>query len=382
MTMEIPKFEYHERIDKTKQAMAARGLDAIVVYSFRFNAVRYLCGFYPDYSVSNAGLLILPTDGDPTLLTRVPGHIDTSRKLSIIDDVRVCKGSSMGAGDLDSLAEDCIKILSDHGLQRGKIGLAGYIPERGIEWPLRKLMKDAELVEANDILDSLRQIKSENELKLCAKSAEIGNKAYDVALDIVREGLPEEKLVMVAENAMREEGVEAAHVHFGGLEGSKRYHLAFDREMKRGDRYIFEVIPRYKGYTTETVGTFAVGESSQEIQDLFQDARQAYYGVSDLVKPGQTTIGELVKQVTKSLKKLPPKNSGWFRLGHGMGLDNLEKPDSLSENDPTLIRNGMMLAIHPYYQITGLTQMIWGGTYLVENDKAKPYANTKSRFII
>ncbi|MBI2183694.1 MAG: aminopeptidase P family protein [Thaumarchaeota archaeon] len=380
--MDIPKSEYFERISKTRAIMATKGIDAMIVYSFRFNAVRYLCGFYPDYSVSNAGLLVLPRDGEPTLFTRVPAHLDTSKKLAVISDVRVCRGSSMGAGELDTLAEDAINVLADHGLRKGTIALAGYVPERGIEWPLRRLLTDAKIVEGNDVLDSLRQIKSENEIALVKKSAEIGNKAYEEALDAVKEGVPEAKIAAVAEHKMLEESAEAAHVHYGMLEGSKRYHVPFDRKIKEGDRYILEVIPRYKGYTTETVGTYAVGESPRDLQELFDEARAAYFRVSEYIRIGETTIGGLVRDVTKSLKKLPAKQSGWFRLGHGMGLDNLEKPDSLSENDETVIKPGMVLAVHPYYQITGLTQMIWGGTFIAEKSGAKPYADAGKGLIV
>ena len=380
--MEIPKSEYLERIRRTKAAMTTEGLNALLVYSLKFNAVRYLSGFYPDYSVSNAGLLILPLEGEPTLLTRVPAHIDTSRRLAVIDDVRVCRGSSMGAGELDTMAEDCAKILGEHQADHGRIGLAGYVPERGIEWPLRRFLPEATLVEANPILDTLRQIKSQNELELCKKSAEIGNKAYDAALDAAKEGFWEPRLVTVAEHTMREEGAEAAHVHFGMLEDSKRYHIAFERMMKRGDRYILEVIPRYKGYTTETVGTFAIGDATAELRELFSDAFDAYHRAAELIEVGRTTIGGLVTKVTSSLKKLPPKQSGWFRLGHGMGLDNLEKPDSLSEDDQTVIQPGMVLAIHPYYQITGLTQMIWGGTYVFDQQRGRPYNQCRPRFVL
>lgn len=362
--------------------MGAMSIDALVVYSFRFNAVRYLSGFYPDYSVSNSGLLVVPRDGEPTLFTRVPGHIDTSRRLSVLSDVRVCKGSTTGSGDLDALAEDCVELLADRGLARGVIGLAGYIPERGIEWPLRRLLDNrAKIVEGNQILDSLRQIKSENELKLTMKSAEIGNRAYDAALDSVREGLWEPKLSSTAEHEMLEQGAEAAHVHFGMLEGSKRYHVPFERNMKRGDRYILEVIPRYKGYTTETAGTFAIGEAPDELKEIHDDATTVYYGAADLIEPGVTSFGSLVKSVTLSLKKPPPRDGGWFRLGHGMGLDNLEKPESLSESDDAIIKPGMVLAIHPYYQVPGLTQMIWGGTYLINGDGAEAYNKSRTTFV-
>ena len=281
---------------------------------------------------------------------------------------------------MDAMVEDCTKILSELGLSRSTIGLAGYAPERGIEWPLRQALGGATFVEANWIIDDQRRVKSEAELQLCAKSAEIANTAYDASLNAVCEGLWEPKLVSIAENAMREGGAEAAHVHFGVLKGSKRYHVPFEREMSRGDVYILEIIPRYKGYVTETVGTFAVGEASNELQELYDDARQAYEGVAELVEPNRTTIGTLVNSVTQSLRKMRYKESGWFRLGHGMGLDNLEKPDSLIEGNQEIIKPGNMLAIHPYFEVTGWTQMIWGGTYIMERDRAVPYAKAEPRF--
>jgi len=85
---EMPPAAFDRRIDRVRQILAERGLDALVVYSdlWRSNQARYFSNYMPYF---NRALLVIPRDLPPTLLCglspRVYGWI---RSVTTIEDVR------------------------------------------------------------------------------------------------------------------------------------------------------------------------------------------------------------------------------------------------------------------------------------------------------
>lgn len=371
----IPKEEFDARVKRCKEKLRAAGLKGLLVYSYKSGATKYFSGFSPRWSVTNAALYILPLDGEPLMLTRLQFHLPTVLRESVMDNVKVCGAARLGTTPMDSMAEECAAHLAKQGITEGKLGLSGYAPELGVEAPLMKALPKVTFVDANEMVERLRQVKSENEVRLITKSAEIAGYAWEEAMSLAQPGHWEQDVLQEAEYRARKKGATGTQVFFGHVKDGKTYHRPVRRRLEKGDVVRLEVIPEYQGYWTERVSYAAVESSPAGLKESFDGVVQAHFMVVDYMQPGKT-IGDVVEYMKKA-------GSGVHkRLGHGMGLDNIERPETISEQDKTVMEPGMVFAIHPNADVPVYGSLTWGGTVIVTKNGARSLLPKYPEFVV
>jgi len=165
--------------------MREEGFHALLVYSFKSNAIRYLSNYSPRYSVTNSALMVLPLEAEPVIFTRLPMHLEEAKRASYVKDVRVSVSASLNVASTEQMAADCRDVLKGAGAEEGKLGLIGYGPEMGISLALRNALPRARIVDANYVLEELRIIKSKNELAMIRRAAEIADEAYEATKSLL-----------------------------------------------------------------------------------------------------------------------------------------------------------------------------------------------------
>lgn len=375
--MPIPQSEIVERTGKVRKKMEEEGFDALLVYSYKSNAIRYLTNYSPRYSVTNSALLVLPISGDPVIFTRLPGHLEEAKRASYIKDIRVSVSTGMNVASMDQMASDCKEVLEGHAGDEGKIGLVGYAPEMGIALPLRNAMPKAEFAEANFILDELRMIKSTNELTVIGKAAKIADKAFNAALDAMRDRKIDHEVFAASEFCMRRNGALGTQTFFGICKRDKVYLQPTGEKVRDGFVYFLETIPEYEGYWPERVANVAVGDIPDKWEKIFKITERLLEQTMKVLKPG-ISIAELVKAICKFTRDAG-LDGVEYRLGHGVGLDNIEQPEYLSSSDQTVIKPGMVLAIHPNVSIPDVCSTHLGGTFEITDSGARPLTSLKTR---
>ena len=102
--------------------------------------------------------------------------------------------------------------------------------------------------------------------------------------------------------------------------------------------------------------------------------------MAETLKPGMP-ISEISKSINSSVRSAGFANFSSYRLGHGMGLDNIENPEFLSDKDSSLVKPGMVLAIHPNLSVPKIGEICVGGTFVIENKRARPLLNLDYDFL-
>ena len=169
----MPVEEFRQRADRLRAAMSGAGLDALLLYGSGLND----CG-HPTY-VSNyivklpfSALVVLPRDGQPALIFEgATRGRDAAQATTWIEDVRPCW----------NIAETCLAILKERNLTAGRIGLAAMprlVPHE--EWTrLTAGLAQATLVDAEDLVDEFRTIKSTREIAQIRRASRIVRRALD-----------------------------------------------------------------------------------------------------------------------------------------------------------------------------------------------------------
>lgn len=224
--MLIPTSEYIARVECCQDFLKRSGLRALLAYSDHRYAmgqgvevghnIRYYVGFrFPPEEIHEAPVLlpytrgvaivVIPSEGEPALVM-CRADEGLVRKQTWIRDVRSGRERYLVAERSKGLAEMAWDVLQERGISKGKIGIAGV----GVTWELYealvKAMPKSRFVSCTEEVDRLRMIKSENELKIMRKAAEIAEAGVEALLETGKEGVAEYEVHQAVEKAMFDAG--------------------------------------------------------------------------------------------------------------------------------------------------------------------------------
>ena len=358
--------EYQNRLESIRQAMSEQGIDALLVYSWKRGAVRYVSGYYPGY-VANVALVVVPREGDPTLLIRFPFDLARAHRMSWIADIRA-------SGDWAGLARDCKTILSAWGVACGRLGLVGgdaSVDEmpHSLHQLLCESLLDAESVPGVAILDRLRLKKSPAERALMARSAQVADAAMQAAVQAFAPGRSEFDVAAAAEGTARAMGAENSLFVIAPA-GKQLIGPPEDRRIEPDEMAVLEFAVQVDGYWTQVPRVFHTGVPTPEQREMYGVAHRAYLAGVGAARPG-TSVADVAKAELGVLEK-----AGWlswleYDLGHGDGLDHPEIP-AITPTSEARVEAGMALCIHPGLDKPGVGGVFVGGTVLIEEDRTTP----------
>jgi Xaa-Pro aminopeptidase len=207
----IPEEEYFERIEKASKLIEEAGLDILISncneadYSF----VRYFTNYWPLFET--AGVAIGP-NGKAALMVG-PESSKYAADRSVLKDIFTLLEYRESADPAYpeakvSTFKDVFEFLGVKG-KRLRIGVAGYLVSNPIQLEgIRNCFPDAEIVRNEEIVRSLRVIKSENELACIRHGFQIVQKATEAVMAVIRPGVTELQMVGVAQKSIYENGAE------------------------------------------------------------------------------------------------------------------------------------------------------------------------------
>ena len=195
--LELPRLSLVERDRRwqaARQQMEARGLDCLVLWGwpamwdFCTANARYLC---PVGGNAEFNILVFPRHGDPTCFVLMPTFLDGWRaSQDWVTDIRARRGS---------WADSVAQRIGELGLTAARIGmdgLAGPLDPDGwlphsVYQRLRALLPKVDFVNLDDMLELMRTVKSEEELGILGRAAQLGDLMLATCRDTARPGVKE-----------------------------------------------------------------------------------------------------------------------------------------------------------------------------------------------
>ncbi|MBI3948860.1 MAG: aminopeptidase P family protein [Acidobacteria bacterium] len=323
---EIPASVFKRRLTAVQAELAKRDVGALVLFSVQGYDTRYLAQHAP-------GILLVPTDGAPTLFA-------TGRPQTWLSDIR-------SGRDYEPMLDQCAERLKKLRLERGKIAVGGEF-DWAVKTKLRAALPDARLEAGIEIQDQLRLIKDEYELAFLRRAQEISDAQIRAGQMAIRPG-------------RRDWDVLADLVHVGVMHGAAidtcRHFIGYGpgtddlwapptgRSIQAGEVVNFEGIVYYGYYNIETPITFSVGKVSAKQKDLANVNFEAFQAGLAAMKPG-APVAEVVDATNKVLKA-----NGFEKMirrhGHFIGLANNDRPsfdDAIKAG--LVLQAGMTISYH------------------------------------
>lgn len=351
----MPIEEFQGRAARLRAAMDERRLDALLLYGSNLNG----CGhptWLANYIVKLpfAALVVLPRDGEPSLMFHgATRGRSAAQATTWIEDVRPCW----------NMAETCLSVLAERGLMRSRIGLAAMprlVPHA--DWQtLIAGLTGATLVDAEDLLNRHRAIKTEREIAQVRRaSAIVGHGLNSIAQMAASAGE-----WRVAAHVMREARMRGAEDIRLLIARPREPEWAFrpvdDVAFVGGETVSVLLAASWERYWSEGIRTFRV--AADRLEPVWSDdLERRFRMLTGTLEPG-TTTGDVVRAALRAMTPVEADAIAPYGLGQGIGVTPEEWP-MLSVQGAVSVESGMCFAVRAAFEsASGL--VIHGDTVIV-----------------
>jgi Xaa-Pro aminopeptidase len=312
------------RADRLVELLAERELDCLLVTDLV--NVRYLTGF-----TGTNGACIVGRD-----------------ERLFLTDFRYVEQAEEQVQGFERLpaGRDLIGDVAAH--LRGRAGFDdAHLSVRAHARMEERLGDGVELVPAAGLVESLREVKDEEELRAMAESATLADGVYEYLAERRLSGRTELEVARDLERELRERGAEPAFpvIVAAGPHGARPHAEPRDVEIPPNTLVVVDMGARLEGYCSDCTRTLATGHVDEEAVEVYEVVRAAQQ-----VGLAAATAGADCRGVDAAAREHIEAAGYGERfghgLGHGVGLEVHEGP-RLTKTAEGELRSGNTVTIEP-----------------------------------
>jgi ectoine hydrolase len=384
----FPRAEYERRIAKSRAAMAAAGVELLIVTDP--SNMAWLTG-YDGWSFYVHQCVLLAPDGEPVWYGRGQDANGARRTVFMEGDQIIGYPDhyvqSTERHPMDYLAG----ILESRGWGRRRIGVEmdNYYFSAACLAALQRHLPAATFVDATGLVNWQRAVKSATELEYMRRAARIVEAMHARILELVEPGLPKNELVA----EIFRTGIRGAGGHGGdyaaivplvpsGADASAA-HLTWDeRPFRKDEGTFFEIAGCYRRYHCPLSRTIYLGRPPQKFLDVEKAVIEGIAAALEAARPGN-----LCQDVEAAWRKVIARYGieKESRCGYPIGLsyppDWGERTMSLRPGDKTPLEAGMT-----FHLIPAIWQDDWGleitESFLVTDQGAEPFCSYPRQLLV
>jgi Xaa-Pro dipeptidase len=294
--------------------------------------------------------------------------------------------------------QNAIERINELGLQKGTIGISGLAglfraPEGIIPYSSVKTIQDAfpqaKIVNATEMMQEIRAVKSAEEVSMLERSAAIVEKTIEAMVEHANPGVSEKELYGAMVYTMLANGGELPTLFFlsagPGLTNSS--FVPTDYRIQKGDRIIDEIEAKYGGYAAQAVCPVVIGTPDNEYQKLIDISRACFDAILGAMKPG-VTFGALFDVYKRTVEEQGKGKYLWNHpMMHARGLGD-DGPALLGDKDlerfsKIQLQTGMTFILKPQVRpVEGKGRASLGDTVTVTESGARRLGKRELQLIV
>ncbi|CAM3153103.1 Xaa-Pro peptidase family protein [Filibacter tadaridae] len=311
--------------------------------------VFYVSGFHSDPHERLLGVMVFK-DAEPFIIC----------PFMEVPDVKATGWSFDAVGHEDT--QDAWEVVMEAVRKRGPVPATIAIEKSHLTVErlerMEQLFEGTKFAALDEQLNTMRKIKSEDELVNLRKAAELADYAIEVGCKEIAEGKTELEILMAIEFEMKRKGAQKMSFDtmvLSGLKTASPHGTPGDRKIQKGDFILFDLGVVYNGYCSDITRTVAFGEPTDKMREVYDTVRKAEQAAVDLVRPGVKAM-EIDKAARDVIDAAGYGKYFTHRIGHGLGISVHEYP-SITGTNELVLEEGMVFTIEPgiyHPEITGV----------------------------
>lgn len=347
--------EYQRRIAKTRVAMSAQGLDAIVVCDP--SNMSWLTG-YDGWSFYVYQGVILTQEGDPVWWGRAMDALGARRTVFMDDDDNIRGYDDTFVQNTEKHPmQELAKLLAEFGLETAKIGVEmdNYYYSATAHMKLLEGLPKAKVKDCSGLVNWQRAIKSEREIEYMQRAARIVEAMHARILELAEPGMRKNDLIA----EIYATGIRGADGFWGdypaivpmapsGMDATAPHLTWDDRPMENNEATFFEIAGAHRRYQCPQSRTLFLGEVPQKYRDAENAVLDAIEAGLAMAKPGNQAQ-DIANAFNATLNKAGFEKDS--RCGYAIGLsyppDWGERTISFRRGDTTILEPGMTFHFMP-----------------------------------
>jgi len=349
----ISTSELERRWKAVRQAMKESGLDFLVFQ----NCTDVLGGYvkwFTDMSAAHnyPATVIFPRDDEMTTIWHGPNppaepgppswaFRGVKRRISVPVLPSLAFTTTFDAG---KVVEELAPYKDCH---VGLVGM-GFIPASFYKY-ITEHLSTARFEDATDLVDNIKAIKSDEEIRHLRELAALQDITFEYALTCIKPGKRDRDVYADVLHKCLELGGEQANLMVGSTPvGTAARHTPLhfgNRMIQEGDQVLILIESNGpSGFYTELGRIICLGKVPSELEEVFALAQKAQKVTLDILKPGADpqTIWDANNEFMRSIGY--PEETRIY--AHGMGYDMVERP-SIMPGETMKIQARMNIAVHP-----------------------------------
>jgi Xaa-Pro aminopeptidase len=356
----ISTAELERRWKAVRAAMTAAKIDVLLMQNNNDHMGGYV-RWFTDMPATNGypNTVVFPRDDEMTVVAQGPfggGEITAHGNSTWRGVKRIMTTPSYASAHY---TKNYDPELATKALEPFRNGTIGYVGTYQMSFALLDFVKrafpKARYVDASDLVDRIKVIKSPEEMELVKRAALMQDGAMQAALQSIKPGMRDYEVSAAAQHYSRRHGSEQG-IYLcasGPVETPIKFsqiHLQ-NRVIQDGDYVALLVEDNGPGgMYTELGRTAMVGKAPQAMKDELEFCKAARKLTLDLLKPGTPC-----KDIWDAFNAFMRKNGRPMEARlycHGQGYDLVERP-LIRNDEPWTIEKDMNIVVHPTYSHGG-----------------------------
>ncbi len=214
---------------------------------------------------------------------------------------------------------------------------------------LQKAAPACKFIAAENAISALRIQKDADEITCMRKAVQIAQTALKNTLPMLKPGVSEQEiaseLIIQLYRAGSSTELPFAPIVAGGPNSANPHAVPGSRKLKRGDLVVIDWGASYNDLYSDLTRTFAIGEISPELMEIYNTVKAANATGRAAGRPG-ARAGDIDIAARAEIDKAGFGLFFTHRTGHGLGMEAHEQPYIFGGNE-LLLNEGMVYTVEP-----------------------------------
>ena len=224
------------------------------------------------------------------------------------------------------------------------------------------------IIDPATIVHEMRVVKSDEEIELMQRAADIAAEAHCEAMKAARAGMKEYEVEALIELIFKRRGAAApayTSIIGAGANATVLHYINNDGELSDGDLLLIDAGAEYKGYASDITRTFPInGRFTKAQREIYELVLKAQMACVELVRPGTThdqlkahsvevltegmvELGLLQGDPKQLIKEKKHEKFYMHGLGHMLGIDVHDVGRYYFEKESRALEPGVVMTVEP-----------------------------------